>query len=139
MIIWQILMGFQHKHRFFILLAAFFLMSFLVSGCDGNRPDDLIEEEVYLDILLEMHLLAAIREKDGGDEKRYRAGQQAVLKHYGITRDQFQRSHAWYHRDMYEQQGRYSIVRMRLDELGSDLSDRYMELRDTNAIAPYIP
>lgn len=121
------------------LLAVAVSLPVLLAGCDRDRPDDLIEEETYLDILLEMHLLAAIREMDGGDEERYLAGQKAVLSHYRITRDQFQRSHSWYHRDMHEQQLRYNTVRQRLDELGNELSDRYMELRDTSVIAPYVP
>jgi hypothetical protein len=121
------------------LLALTVSLTGLLAGCDRDRPDDLIDEGTYMDILLEMHLLAAIREMDGGDEERFRAGQDVVLSHYRITRDQFQRSHEWYHKDMHEQQLRYNTVRERLDELGNELSDRYMELRDTSVIAPYVP
>ncbi len=127
------------KNRLLLLFVALLFLSVFTSGCDRERPHDLIDEETYIDILLEMHLLAAVREMDGGDEKRYLAGQKAVLEHYQITRDQFQRSHAWYHRNMHEQQARYTAVRKRLDELGTELSDRYMEIRDTTAIAPYLP
>ncbi|TVQ65819.1 MAG: DUF4296 domain-containing protein, partial [Balneolaceae bacterium] len=81
-----------------LLLSALVCTALLPAGCDRDRPKDLIDEETYMDILLELHILAAIREIDGEDETRYRAGQDTVLEHYQITRDQFQRSHAYYHR-----------------------------------------
>jgi hypothetical protein len=127
----QSLMKSPGKCRLSLLIATILILPALMAGCEQDRPDDLIDEETYLEILLEMHLLAALREMDGGDEKRFLAGQKAVLDHYQITRDQFQRSHAWYHRNMHEQQARYTAVRNRMEELGSDLSDRYMEMRDT--------
>ena len=83
-----------------------------------------------MDILLELHILAALREVDGEDETRYMAGQDSILSHYQITRDQFQRSHDYYHRNMEEQQQRYATVRMRLEELSAELSDRYFRIRE---------
>ena len=109
----------------------------LLSGCTRSAPGDLVGEEDYISILVEMHLLSAIKELDG-DEKRYSEGQEQVLSHYGISREQFQRSHAYYHRNMPLQQERYREVRRRLDDLGTSITDRYFELRDTLAM-PYIP
>ncbi len=116
--------------RLFILLPFFFILVF--AGCDRNAPKDLIDEEHYIDILVEMHLLSAIKEIDG-DANRYLAGQEAVLSHYGIEREQFQRSHSYYHRDMHEQMLRFREVRDRLDDLGTELTNRFHEERDTIA------
>lgn len=119
------------------LLCVFCILLSAASGCNRTAPGDLVDEEDYISILVEMHLLAAIRELDG-DEKRYSKGQERVLAHYDISREQFQRSHTHYHRNMQQQQERYREVRRRLDELGTNITDRYFELRDTLA-APYIP
>ena len=113
-----------------LLVGALACTALLPAGCDRDRPIDLIDEETYMDILLELHILAAIREIDGEDETRYKAGQDAVLAHYNISRDQFQRSNDYYHRNMQEQQLRYSTIRLRLDELSSELSERYFKLRE---------
>jgi len=131
-------MLFCRSIKIMLLLAALACTAFLPAGCDRDRPKDLIDEETYMDILLELHILAAIREIDGEDETRYRAGQDAVLAHYQITREQFERSHAYYHRNMEEQQLRYNTVRLRLDELSSELSDRYFRLRDSEPEAPEV-
>ena len=113
-----------------VLVATVVSTALLPAGCDREQPRDLIDEETYIDILLELHILAALREVDSEDETRYKAGQDSILAHYQITRDQFQRSHDYYHRNMEEQQQRYATVRMRLEELSAELSDRYFRLRE---------
>ena len=118
--------------RFSALLIFFTIAMILFSvtaGCEQDAPKDLIDEETYIEILVELHLLAGMKELDD-NEKRFYAGQEAILSHYNITREQFRRSHGYYHQDMHEQQARYSEVRKRLDDLGSELTDRYQELRD---------
>ncbi len=122
-----------------LLFAALIGTASVTAGCDRDQPKDLIDEDIYVDILLELHILAAIREIDGEDETRYRAGQDAVLAHYQITREQFERSHDYYHRNMQEQQRRYNTVRLRLDELSSELSERYFKLRDSESEVPEVP
>lgn len=125
-----------HK-TFFLLLLAFSLPIFS-AGCSSEVPEDLIEEPKYIDLLVEMHILAAVMEMEG-DEELFRNGQDTVLSRHGISRDQFRRSHDYYHRDMRAQQRRFNEVRGILDELGTELSDRYLEVRDTTMIAPYVP
>ncbi|MFO8028302.1 MAG: DUF4296 domain-containing protein [Cyclonatronaceae bacterium] len=126
-----------HK-TFFLLLSAFALPLFFLAGCSSDAPEDLIEEPKYIDLLVEMHILAAVMEMEG-DEELFRNGQDAVLSHHDISRDQFLRSHDYYHRDMRAQQRRFNKVRDILDELGTELSDRYLEVRDTSVVAPYVP
>ncbi len=105
-------------------------MLLLVSGagCDRSAPDNLIDEDTYVDILVEMHLLASLKEiKD--DQEVFEEGQKAVLEHYGIDRDQFQNSHEYYHRDMKAQSLRYREVRSRLDKASKEITDHLNEVR----------
>ncbi len=123
--------------RLAVLLPPLLIMTSLAVGCTQDAPRDLIDEEKYIDILVEMHLLAAIKEIDG-DEKSFQAGQEAILTHYAIDREQFEQSHNYYHRNMHEQMYRFREVRDRLDELGTELTDQFHQQSDTIA-APYVP
>ncbi len=109
---------------------AIILLFSLTTGCDQVTPGDLIDENTYIDILVEMHLLAAAKELDD-DEKRFQAGQKAILAHYDISREQFQRSHTYYHRNMDSQMHRFREVQDRLETLGSELTDQYNQHRDS--------
>lgn len=116
--------------KIIILYTIPILMLLLVSGagCDRSAPDNLIDEDTYVDILVEMHLLASLKEiKD--DKESFEEGQKAVLKHYGIDRDQFQNSHEYYHRDMKAQSLRFREVRSRLDKASKDITNHLKELR----------
>ncbi len=112
------------------ILPAIFFLVVVTAGCDRDTPKDLIEEDKYIDVLVEMHLLAAAKEIDD-DEKRFQADQKAILTYYGISLEQFQRSHTYYHRDMSRQMHRFGEVRSRLEDLGSELTDHYHQQRDT--------
>lgn len=98
------------------------------AGCDRSVPDNLIDEDKYIDILVEMHLLASLKEIDN-DQKSFANGQEVLLEYYGIDREQFQQSHAYYHRDMYAQSRRYREVRKRLDEATTEVTDYLNKLR----------
>ncbi|MDG5765938.1 DUF4296 domain-containing protein [Balneolales bacterium ANBcel1] len=102
--------------------ALLLVLMLLFSGCESPPPDDLISEDEYINILAEMHLLAAIKNLDG-DDKRYRKGQQAVLAHYAITPEQLERSHDFYYRDVDAQQRRFVKARERLNRANIELNE----------------
>lgn len=109
----------------------------VTAGCEQTTaPDDLIDEETYIKILAEMHLLAAVRETYD-DEQRYTKLQEAVLEHYNITREQFERSHDYYFRDMDEQQRRFREARQILDEINQEaIYQQYSDPPSSDTAAP---
>ncbi len=118
---------FARNQSLLLLVTSLFVLSLTV-GCDRSAPDDLIDEDQYIKILVEMHLLAAMREMTD-DEDRFINGQEAVLKHYNITRKQFERSHDYYFRDPGKQQQRLRDVRRQIEKISSDLSEYELEMR----------
>ncbi|MEX0680388.1 MAG: DUF4296 domain-containing protein [Balneolales bacterium] len=118
------------------LLAAMLLFAVLLTnGCSRSAPKDLIEEDRYIDILAELHVLAGLREIHG--DSLYITGRQAIHNRYQITPDQFERSHRYYQRDMAEQQRRFREVRNRLEEANRELSDYYEKMEEMSNDAPH--
>lgn len=101
----------------------------LIMSCTGDRPDDLIDEDTYIDILVEIHILQAINNQFEDEEKTLEA-QQVVLDEYDISKEQFEASHDWYMQDVDAQRDRISEARSRMQEEVTYLNERMMELRE---------
>jgi hypothetical protein len=80
----------------------------IIPACDDGKPDDLIEKDVYIDLLVEFELLRTIQRIDG-DSLHTVQLTRTVLEEYGITYEQFERSYHYYmedpedHRQMYRE------------------------------------
>lgn len=127
----------EKKHLFvrnaFLHVSFIFLIAFS-SGCNNsNKPEVLIDEDKYIDLLVELFLLSAIMEKKDSS-KEYEELQDVILLHYGITREQFQESHLYYHQDMRKQNKRFEIVRQRLENMSQKLIERTEEKEDQEII-----
>lgn len=78
------------------------------SACNDREPDDLIEENQYIDLLVEFELLNTIQRLEG-DSLYTVELTETVLDGYGITMDQFERSYLYYmenpekHRQMHRE------------------------------------
>ncbi len=110
----------QQQYPALTFVIAALLTTMLIStGCGESPPPDLIEEETYINILAEIHLLAAIHDHFENEQK-YTETQEAILEHYDISRDQFERSHDYYHRDMDAQLQRLREARNLLEGLSQE-------------------
>jgi hypothetical protein len=103
--------------RLFELLMAILLL-FMLSACDSGKPEDLIDEDIYIDLLVETELLSTVQAK-GGDTDLVLRLFDAILAEYDITSGQFDRSHEWYQQDVEGQIVRHRIAVERLREIQS--------------------
>ncbi len=119
-----------HQSAFGLTTVLFIVFVVLLAGCDSTTPDDLIEEEEYIQILTEMHLIAALKDIHD-DEKMYQEGQEKIMDRYGITPEQFYQSHEYYLEDVEAQQERLSKARQQLTDLDYDLIDYEVEFEES--------
>lgn len=93
-------------------IVALMVLMPLLSACqdDPNKPEDLIREPVYIDLLTEVFLIQSIAELRGIEEKKDSL-YTVIFDQYNVTRDQFDRSHTYYQRQGEAQVARADSVR----------------------------
>lgn len=91
------------------------LAGLLLAGCESsNKPDDLIKEPVYVDLLTEIFLTQGLVELIEDGEQKKDSLITVVFDRYDVTPDQFERSHEFYQRQGSAQLARTDSVRDRL-------------------------
>jgi hypothetical protein len=78
----------------------------LVVSCSDPKPDDLIEKEDFINLLVEFELLRTLQRTEG-DSLRTAEITRAVLNRYGVTFEQFERSNEYYIIDTEEYRNLY--------------------------------
>lgn len=83
------------------------LAGFIFLGCqsDPDKPEDLIKEPVYIDVLTEVFMAQSLAELKDITEKEDSLVN-VVFDRYDVSQDQFERSHEYYQR-----QGEAQVVR----------------------------
>lgn len=71
---------------------------FAAASCDTNKPADLLAEPVYEKLLVEVRMLSEYRMATSDSLHTSRLAD-SIFTLYGISPDQFYRSHAWYEAD----------------------------------------
>ncbi|MEX1062316.1 MAG: DUF4296 domain-containing protein [Balneolaceae bacterium] len=96
--------------RFLFLIPVTIL--FLAAGCrpEPQKPDNLVQESVYTNLLAELYLTKNFVESVGLLEKEDSL-QAIVFDHYDVTREQFEESHKFYQRQVPDQVARIDSVR----------------------------
>lgn len=84
--------------RYLILFTAFFLLVGAACESEDNKPEDLIKEPVYTDLLTEVFLIRSHAELRDYDEEQEDSLYNHIFEQYGINREQFERSHTFYQR-----------------------------------------
>ncbi len=110
------------------IVSLLLLFTLLVAGCNG-KPSDLIEEETYISLLVEFELIHTLHEARGDTEDTIRF-RKMVMDEYGVTEEQFRRSHAWYEQEIREQLERYRTALDRLNEEFGKMSAAKRELEE---------
>lgn len=80
----------------------------LVGGCgEGNpKPDNLIPEQDYIDLLIELQLLESYRLTTPPDSTNIDSIKQVIYDKYGVNQRQFVASHRYYQRQIEPQKER---------------------------------
>lgn len=105
------------------LLYAIVIAGFLLGGCsdDPGRPADLLPEDTYIDLMVEMKLLQNYQKELQADSTTIDSLQRLVFEAYEVPETQFRASHRYYQQDAEQQRERIStaIERMRKDFFGA--------------------
>ena len=99
-----------------------FLLSLLFwSGCEteNSPPEDLLPEETYIDMLVELQLIKSYQMATDEDSVRVDVDslEQVVFQKYGATQRQFRTSHEFYQDQIEQQKERVTeaIDRLRME------------------------
>ena len=96
----------------FSLLLLFLLVA--VSACE-RKPADLIPEDVYVNLLVEFEIINFLYGSEA-DSLAQREFLNLVFRSYNISPEQFDRSHAWYERDVEAQIQRKRLAVDRMNQ-----------------------
>lgn len=121
-------------HKFHFPLVLFFVSAVLFApGCIGPekfpKPDDLIKEDTYIDLLIEMQHITTYRnaEPDSVNADSLKA---VVYRDYGVSEEQFLTSHEYYQRDVSGQISRVDQAIQRIED-EKKLIESYMDTLKT--------
>lgn len=106
-----------------LLAVLFLLIGSGLAGCDQNEPPPfVIEEDAYIDLMVELHLLRSYVEIVPADSATVDSLRREIYSKYDITAEQFIKSHEFYQSRYTEQKERIdkAIERLRMDQVESD-------------------
>lgn len=100
------------KIKFFFIVI---ILTIVLSGCNfgSDKPEDLIDEPVYIDLLTEVFLVQSFASLQGLSEKEDSL-YTVLFNRYEVSRDKFDRSHEYYQRQGEAQVARTDTIRERL-------------------------
>lgn len=109
----------------FLLLALALFSAIGTAGCTNDspqKPDNLIEEDTYIDLLAELEMMRSYHETLPQDSVSMDSLRTVVYNHYEISEQQFVESHEFYREDMEKQAERIdeAIERLRKDQAQVD-------------------
>jgi hypothetical protein len=106
------------KLRYGLLLLGFMIS---VPSCTENpeRPSQLIPEEKYIDLLVELQLVNSYTYHMGADSTTIDSLTKEVFMEYGVTREAFMESHTYYQEFPKQQKERVdaAMERLRMDRV----------------------
>lgn len=104
-----------HQPRLYAVLSVVLTALLIAGGCqkDPLKPEDLISETHYVDLLtdifLQEKLISMTDQEESQDSLR-----RELFTAYEVTQEQFERSHTWYQRQARDQLARIDTVQARL-------------------------
>lgn len=103
------------------------LMAFMVMGCKPSLPSGIISRGEMEDILYDYHISQSMANQVADQGVSQRVYEDAVLQKYGVSKDEFDRSLAYYMRHTEELEKLYENIETRLKNeaqaLGSSTAD----------------
>ena len=117
------------KTGFIPLILIFSLVLF--TGCESDgKPDNLIPEDKYTELLLEVKIMENVIQMKNLEENRLSV-LDSVFHHHDVTFEQFQKSHEYYQRQTEAQLQRIDKIRDKLREERRSLLEVRQELRES--------
>lgn len=110
-----------------ILFIAFWGALMVSCGAGTEPPENLIKEDKYIDLLIELQLLKSYQAISNIDSTTADSLLRAVFKKYGVTEKQFKKSHEYY-------QGRLEKQIERIDQAIDRLRKDRIHRPDTTAV-----
>lgn len=99
-------------------------LALLISACQSQNkpPENVIEEDVYIDMLAELQLLKSYSQSMTQDSAAVDSLEIEIYDKYGVSRERFQESHQYYNSQYEAQKKRIdeAIERMRMDLVKND-------------------
>lgn len=106
------------------ILCLIFLLLLFLAGCSESieKPQKLIAEEKYINLMVEMQLVRTYGEYAEVDSISIDSLKTEILQRYGESEQTFVASHQYYQRFPQEQQKRIekAIERLKMDQVGQD-------------------
>lgn len=110
-----------------VLLLAFTLFT----ACSPKEPDNLISEELYIQLLAEMHLLRAVHQNFGEHYERDSLLIR-IFEHYNVDEEVFEASHLFYQSQLDQHRERLRKARDLLQQEHTHLNTLYLQRRTTD-------
>lgn len=103
--------------RFFLV----FLLLFSLAGCSNEpqKPDNLINEDKYTDLLVELQLIRSYGENTETDSTALDSLTSVVLEKYEVSSEAFRNTHQYYQQFPQQQKIRVenAIERLKMDKV----------------------
>lgn len=106
-----------------LFAASLLLFGLWIAGCNQNEsPSAVIEEEKYIDLMVELQLFRAYIQKAPVDSATVDSLRNEIYSKYNVTPSQFKESHEFYQQQYVEQKERIdkAIEQLRMDQVKSD-------------------
>ncbi|MDR9417740.1 DUF4296 domain-containing protein [Gracilimonas sp.] len=107
----------------------------LVTACKYNntqpKPDDLIGEDTYIDLMVEMQHITTFKNAEP-DSVNADSLKNLVYEQYGVTDEQYLRSHQYYQSQLQDQIARIDSVILRLENEQQMMQSYIDSLRQGN-------
>lgn len=115
-------------------LVILFLGLTVVASCseDSEKPENLIPEDDYIDLIIELQLVNTFSQSAAADSISVDSLVHVVFERYGVNREQFVATHNYYQEFPEEQKKRIdsAIERLRMDEVQDNVRDT-LESKET--------
>jgi len=108
-----------------------FIGLILFTSCTDSQPDNLLEEDVYESIFIELAIIDQLEATLLGEYTR-RELRQMVYDHYGVTAEDFAETHAFYEQNIEKQLERVDRINERMRSERFDIDESEREFRTQN-------
>jgi len=124
------------RHNFSFLFL--FLLIFSAVSCnDPERPEDLVDEDIYVEIFTELVIIQQLNDEQLGPVSREYLIEQVYDK-YSVSEDQFNRSHYYFQRQPDRQIDRIEQVESRIKTERDQFQEKFDSLSGGERMQPAV-
>lgn len=107
------------------LLSVLFVSILASCSDDPQKPDNLVDEDTYTDLMVELQLIRSYGENAETDSTTIDSLTTEVFQKYDVSADVFMKSHEYYEQFPEQQKARAeeAIERLKMDQVGDTARD----------------